>query len=121
MTVQDPRLKCAANEISQILRKYDLAATFFLADGDGHGEWRMAVDFPTWSMIRFVKGGKGIHLKAYTKSKPVETGMTVNAIIILQDMMSRIWLSLDEMVKQVKSLIEVEESGGKWEDRDEDT
>ena len=120
MSIQDPRLKCASNEILQVLKKYDVGGAIFLADGETHGEYRLSVDTPTWSMIRFVKGQQVIHLKAHAKSKPFETNKTINSLFVLRDMLGGCFMGLDSLIKRTQELMNIEVGEGEWEHRDGD-
>lgn len=119
--VQDPRLAAAMAEVQNVLDKYDIAGAIVLADGLGHAEWRLPLDRPTWSMIRFLKSGKGIHTKAYSKSKPVETDRTINAVINTGDVLARLFMIVNAIDKDYRRKLEIEETESKWEDRDDET
>lgn len=117
VSIQDPRLAAAMAEVQGVLDKWDVMAVIVLADGQGHAEYRMAVDRPSWSTIRFVKGGNGLHLKGYMKTMPVETQRTTNAVVNLSEASVRMAMMLTSIDKTITNALGTEKEEGTWEDR----
>jgi len=108
-------LKSAMFEINKIIKEYDINATIILADGNGHGEFKVFHDEPTWSQIRFIPrkdGSVAVHTKAYMNSKPKETNRTINSMYCIQDLLGRIYLMNDNILKDIESKIEIEKDKG---------
>lgn len=109
-----PKLKVAVKQIEAILREHDIMGTVVLADGEGHSEWRLFIDTPSWTMIRFLKEGAAVHIKGYGKSKPIETNKTINAIFSILDVTERVFLMADAIRKKMKETMDIEEDKGTW-------
>lgn len=117
MTVQDEVLAAVMAEVQGVLDKWDVMGVVAIVDGKGHAEWRLAIDRPTWSTIRFLKDGRGIHFKGYMKTRPVDTQKTTNGICCATDVVARMAGILIALEKQVTEKMQTEKEQGKWEDR----
>lgn len=71
-------------EIEQVLKKYDIGGFISLVS-QTHGEFKSFVDTPSWSLVRFLKEGKGIHIKLYMKSRLAEVNATGHLIASIMD------------------------------------
>ncbi len=111
------KLQKAIDDIELILKKNDIMGMVSLADGESHGEFANFVQNASWSMIEFKDNHDGsmtAHLKAHVKSKPKESNMTVNALIILQDMIAYQFSVLYEIISNAKEKISIVEDEGEW-------
>lgn len=95
-------------EIEAVHKKYDTGGMTILCDGMGHSEYRLFIDTPEWSTIRFLKNKPGIHFKAYTKSMKFETGATVNMIFVLLDTLGNCYLMVEQIRDLMKKNMEIE-------------
>ena len=115
MSGVSPELQKAMKEIELVLQKYDVGGFVSLQDGLGNGEFRMFVDTPTWSMIRFLKDkgdGYRVHLKMYAKSKNEQLNRTINMLYNGQGVLGNMFTFIDEMKKQIAPHLEVTEEQG---------
>jgi len=110
-------LKKAMTQIDKIIKRFDINACIFLADGKGNGEFKNYAEEPTWSMIRFLSdkgdGKRRMHLKSHTKTKPEESNRTVNSLYVLRDMVGQMFLREDQMIKEIEKRIEIQKEEGK--------
>lgn len=109
-----PRLKAIMAEIKEIFDKHDVAGVVTLSDGLGMNEFRYFVDTPSWSMLRFLNDGSGVHLKAHAKSKPIETNKTVNVIYSTHEILANSFMVFEQIRKQVDSTLEVDHQRGEF-------
>lgn len=119
MNNKSNELKKAMTEIEEVMRKYDIGGFVSLQDGLGNGEFKMFVDTPTWSMIRFLpkknpSDGLAVHLKLYSKTKKIETERTVNMLFNAQDVLGMMFLCIDEIKAKIQTQIEVVSGKGKF-------
>lgn len=119
MSDRSPILKVAMAEIRKVLETYDIAGCVYLADGQGHGEYMHHITEPSWSMMRDLSrpdkpGEVRMHAKLYAKTKPVETNRTVNAMLLLGEMVGQCALNLIEIGKRFVSAIEIEKEPGRF-------
>ncbi len=110
-------LRQLSTVFAQVLQENQFAGVILLADGKGNGEYNMILDKEQldWSTLRFIKEKKAIHVQIYKKSKPEQTEMTVNAIIVLRDLLLNQGEALIKLANQITSTVEVEETGGEFE------
>ncbi len=106
----DPKLRSVMHELQGVLNKHDVGGLIILTNGEGNSEFRLFIDTPSWSTIRFIKDGEGIHFKGHSKSKPVETNKTVNMVWHLLDMLGENFLRVDKIKKMIQSHFEIEET-----------
>lgn len=119
MNNKSNELKKAMTEIEEVMRKYDIGGFVTLQDGLGNGEFKMFVDTPTWSMIRFLpkknpSDGLAVHLKLYSKIKKIETNRTVNMVFNAQGVLGMMFLCIDEIKAKIQTQIEVVSGKGKF-------
>jgi len=114
MDKYSPKLKDIVKEIEIIFRKHDVGGLVILNDGEGFGEYRLFIEEPTWSMVRLFPDKKAVHLKAYAKSKPKETNMTVNMIYNQLDVLGTLFLMLNQIKQSVDRHMKVEVEDGDW-------
>ena len=107
-----PKLRAAMHEIADVLKKHDVGGVMILGDGEGHSEYRLFIDTPSWSTLRFIKDGSGVHFQAYAKSKPVETSRTVNLIWGLLDVVGSKFMVLDKIKTMANQHLNVESDKG---------
>ena len=108
----DPKVRSVIHEIESVLKKHDVAGAVILANGEGNSEYRLFIDTPTWSTIRFVKDGEGIHMQVYAKSKPIETGKTVNMIVHFKDQLGENFMRVDKIGKMMHQHLNIETDRG---------
>lgn len=120
----DPRLIEAANEIKKVLQRYDIMGVVTLASGNGHGEYVNWLSGPTWSAFRLETrpedGARILRFKAQAKSAPAEQRLmerlkirkTVNALVILDDVVMKQSVSLSQFRAEMAKHIEWDESEG---------
>lgn len=119
----NPKLKKAAKEIEDVLKKYDIAGLILL-HSPGHGEFLFNLS-PTYSALKF-EGVKGVRLKA--KSEDFKNGAigrdkaladTSNMLQILYDMGSTHVNALYEMSSFVNKVTNAEHTKGKTSSHEE--
>ena len=101
-----PKLKKAMKEIREILKREDIGGLVILNDGEGHGEYALFLEEPTWSNIRFLPGGSGVRTKLHMKSKPKETAMTVNMICNQLALVAKMVQFLSKIADQFSEYVE---------------
>jgi len=101
----------------QVLQDNQFAGVILLADGKGNGEYNVVLDKEQldWSTLKFMRQDKVMHVQIYKKSKPEKTEMTVNAIIVLRDLLLNQGESLIKLAHRITSTVEVEETGSEFE------
>lgn len=104
----DPMLKAAVKDIEKVMRQHDIGGAVVLCNGQGHSEYRLFFDTPTWSMLRFLPKG-GIHIKAYAKSRKEETNATINMVVHGLDMCGMVFMLMDKIKKTIGKHFEIEE------------
>lgn len=108
----DPKLRSVMHEIETVLKKHDVGGFVILSNGEGNSEYRLFIDTPSWSTIRFIKDKEGVHFEGHAKSKPVETNKTVNMLWHLRDVTGQNFLVLDQIKDRIKNHMNVEETKG---------
>jgi hypothetical protein len=106
-TSYDQNLRNAMYEIEDILKKYDCGG-FVSLHSQSHGEFKLAIDSPTWSMISKLRSGDAAHLKLHMKSKPLETEGTVGMIASLRDTALMLFKTSDELMTRIQQVVEVD-------------
>ena len=106
-----PKLRSVAHELADVMKKHDVAGLIVISEGLGMSEYKLVLESPTWSNVRFMKDGKAIHLKFHGKSNPVETQRTTNAIVGLRDVLGHNFMLLDKLYDLFKERIEVTNKG----------
>jgi hypothetical protein len=104
-----PKLKAAMKDIEKLLARYDIGASVCLMDGIGNSEFRLFIDTPSWSTIRFIKDKKGIHFKGYMESMPDETSKTVNMICCSSMVVGRMALNLMDIETTMRRQLDIED------------
>jgi len=111
------KLQKAMKEIEDIARKNDIMGVIALADGEQHGEFGNFIDLPDWSNVKFTHiddGSSRVDIKVYGKSMPTETNKTVNALVILRDIVGNQYMTLDKLVNMVKEKVDIQEDEGEF-------
>jgi hypothetical protein len=103
----DPKLREAMNEINKILKAYDIGG-FVVLNSKTHSEFKLFLDTPTWSKVRWVSDGKALHLKVHMKSTPKETEATVHMLYSVRDLCGMQFMMLDKLATQVEQSVKVE-------------
>ena len=109
-------LKKCMEDIKDILSKYDVAGTIFLADGKGCGEFLIGIERPTWSNIRFIPrqdGSMAIHTKVHMASSPENTQRTINALYNLQGQIGNVFMMQDSITKDWEKKLDIEKEDAK--------
>lgn len=109
-----PKLKTAMKEIREVIKKHDIGGVIILNDGEGHGEYGLFLEDPTWSTIRFMAGGRGVHMKAHMKSKALETARTVNMICNQLSLVINTYGILDKIKTMLTKNMDIEENIGRF-------
>jgi hypothetical protein len=102
------KMKKVVLEINSILEREDLMGFIFLADGKGGGEVAYNLENTSWSQLKIYQDKNRIHFKGHMKSSPRETSMTINAIFLLQEILGRSFMMLDEIKKVMNQNIDIE-------------
>lgn len=103
----DPKLREAISKIEDILEKYDIGGAIVLCS-ETHSEFKLALDTPSWSNIRLIKGGKGFHVKLYMKSDKKRTEASVGMLYSIRDMSGSFFMQCDQISKQIEQNVIVE-------------
>ena len=103
----DPKLREAMVEIKKILKDYDIAAFIALASPT-HGEFEMTIDQPTWSNVRFINDGKGVHVKIHMASDKKRTEATISALMAIHDLSAMGFGQAKQIVDIVKKHVEID-------------
>ena len=106
-----PKLKRAMKEIREIMTREDIGGLVVLNDGEGHGEYGLFLEDPSWSNIKFLSDGSGVRTKFHMKSKPKETAMTANMICNQLELVVAIYCMLDKIRSTFAKYVE-EQPGG---------
>ena len=104
-----------ALEIKRQCTERGYTASICLADGLGHGEFYHNIEEVDYSMIRFIEknGNLSIHFKSHMSSKPVETNKSLNALVVLADILGYNAMTFLESAKQIAKRIEIEKEESK--------
>ncbi len=108
-----PKLKEAMAEIKEVIKKHDIGGVVILNDGLGHGEFGFFLEEPTWSVIRFMEGGRGVHVKAHMKTKTRMVTRTTNMIFNQLDLVVMAYGVLDKIKSMLSKHTGAEELGKK--------
>jgi hypothetical protein len=118
----DPKLRECMAEIEETLKKFECGG-FICLSSKTHGEFKMCIETPSWSNVRFIKGDKGIHIKLYTKSDHARTEATVAMLAQFRDMAAMLFKQTDQIMEQIQHHAVVEHvpfgGGINNDDRDE--
>lgn len=112
-----PRLIAVSKEISDILKRENIMGNFFIADGEGHGEYRLGLDIPEWSKIQFED--RTVKIGIHMESDPVNSNKTINALFNIRSMMDAVMQAHDAIVSKILSSVEVDEDDGEFVGRPE--
>jgi hypothetical protein len=112
-----PRLIAVSKEISDILKRENLMGNFFIADGEGHGEYRLGLDIPEWSKIQFED--RTVKIGIHMESDPENSNKTVNALFNIRSMMDAVMQAHDAIVSKIISSVNIDEDDGKFVGRPE--
>lgn len=101
----DPKLREAMSEIEATLKKYDIGG-FFHIESKTHCEFKFFIThpIPSWSNIKWLKEGKAVHIKLYSKTDRENTDATLGLIYNIRDTCARTFLQCEEMKRKIKSL-----------------
>lgn len=102
----DPKLREAMDEIKEILKKHDIGG-FITLNSRSHGEFAMAVDLPTWSVVRYLRDGEAMHMKLYTKSRHADTEDTVAMIASIRDLCALGFDQSQKMMDKIEEQVKV--------------
>lgn len=103
-----PKLKKAASEIKEILKKYDIAALVTLHT-NGFAEYINEIT-PSYSCASFTPDG---NIRVQTKGRSKEdVAATVNMISILQNVSASHFMAYDQVIKQLEMVIDFENGPG---------
>lgn len=100
------RLKAMMKEIESVYRKYDVGGVAVLSDGEGHSEFKIFMDTPSWSGVRFL--GNGVHIKIHMKSEPEKTNKTGNLVVHTQEMLGHMFLGVEKIREAFESHVKIE-------------
>jgi len=111
-------LKEAMREIDVIVKKYDINAAVFLADGLGNGEFSTYFDKPSWSMLKYLST-EVAHTKMHRKTRKYDTERTVNSMIVLDDMLCHIKKVFGSIIDTFESAVKIDRDEPKIKPRKE--
>lgn len=101
----DPKLRTAMAEIEQVLKNHNIGG-FIALNSRTHGEFKVAIDIPDWSIVRYIMDKNAVHLKLYTKSRHRDTEDTVGMIAGIRDLcflaLQQTQHIMDKIEEQVK-------------------
>lgn len=121
MKSYDQKLRDAMSEVEAVMKKYDIGG-FVTLQSESHAEFKLFVDTPTWSTVRWIKDSEALHLKVYMKSSPKESEATVSMLYSIRDLCGMVFMQLDKIGNQVEQSVKVEHvpfgGGIKNDDRD---
>lgn len=104
----DPKLREAMAEIKEVLKKHDCGG-FIALNSRSHAEFSVAMDIPSWSVIRYMNDNEGAaHMKLYTKSRHADTEATVGMIASTRDLCALGFEQTDLLMKQIEAHVEVD-------------
>ena len=103
MKKYDPMLREAMTEINGILEKYDIAG-FIALISPTHAEFKLTIDKPSWSNLRFLKDGKAVHFKVHMKSDPENTEATAHALYSLRDLCALGFGQTNDIIEMVEKI-----------------
>ena len=106
MKSYDQKLRDAMSEIEEVLRKYDCGALISL-HSKSHSEFRLFIETPTWSNVRWIRDGQGVHLKLHSKSDHENTEATVAMLADIKDQCAMWFLNTEKLMEQIKSHVTV--------------
>lgn len=119
MKSYDPKLREAMHEIDEILHKYDIGGFISLCSRT-HTEFKMPIDTPTWSNIRYVKNGDAVHIKLHSKSDHKNTEDTVAMLASMRDMAGTCFTNCDAMLDMIEKHVKVTHIRGEIRNDDRD-
>lgn len=102
------KLRVAKKEIETVLKKHDIAGSIILADGEGMGEFGYFVTTPTWSGLTPNEQGFRIQLKMKTDEGKLNANKTVNACVVLRDVLANQFVLADRLVKAIEDHVKIE-------------
>ena len=106
----DPRLKACVKEIDRVIERFNCAGVVVLANGRGHSEYKLYYHQPAWAMLRPLKSG-AYHIKAYMKTKPLETDMTVNALVLIHRTLAAVHSMTGGLLERIGQHLLIENNG----------
>lgn len=122
MKSYDPKLREAMKDVEAVLKKHDVGG-FVSLNSKTHGEFKLFVDTPSWSKVRWVKEGEVMHLKIHMKTTPEESEATVAMLYSIRDLCGQLFMQMDKLAGQVEQSVKVVHvpfgGGITNEDRDE--
>ena len=106
MKSYDPKLREAMTEIEEVLKKHDIGGFIALAS-PSHTEFKVAIDVPTWSVVRYIKDGEAVHIKLYTKSRHADTEATVHMIASIRDLCVLAFGQTEQIMNKIEEQVKV--------------
>lgn len=96
----DPKLRAAMAEIKQTLKEFNIAGMITL-QSESHTEFALELE-PSWSLLRFVREGKAVHIKIYHSRQP-QLNQTCSMIYSFRDLVAMFFSQFDDMAKLIES------------------
>lgn len=112
----NPKLYKLNTQIKELLKKNNVMGTFFLADGEGHGEYCLGIDVPDWSKIKF--DGPKVSIGIHMKSDKENSAKTINGVLTLRQMMDTLLNEHDTIVSAIMNKVSIQQSPSKFIERD---
>jgi hypothetical protein len=106
MKSYDPKLREAMTEIEEVLKKHDIGGYIALTSKT-HSEFRVAIDIPTWSVVRYIRDGEAVHIKLYTASRHADTEATVHMIASIRDQSVLAFGQTEQIMNKIEEQIKV--------------
>lgn len=107
MKSYDPALRLAMTEIEEVLKKYDCGA-FVSLHSKGHGEFKLCLESPSWSGIRFENDGQMVRVKLHMKSAPENTEASIGMIANIRDVCGLVFAQMDKVFTRLQKDAEIE-------------
>lgn len=106
MMTYDPKLRECMAEIEGVLKKFDCGG-FFSLNSKTHGEFKMCVETPSWSNIRFLKESTAVHVKLHAKTDHANTEATVAMLANMRDLSAGVFRQTEEIMRQIETQVKV--------------
>lgn len=111
----DPKLREASDEITAIMKKYDIGGYVHLCSRS-HGEFKNHMDTPTWSMIKILENGIELRISNKTDEQKDNSDSTLGMISSVGKISLTNYKMCSLMMQTATTM--VEEEGGEIEDND---
>lgn len=102
----DPKLRDAMDEIKSILQEYDIGG-FISLNSKTHGEFKIAIDLPTWSVVKFTEDEKAVRVK-FKKEQKEEAEATIAMIANMRDLSAMLFMQSDQIIAQIEKHVQVD-------------